>query len=308
MAFWSATKRTILGIPGGRPGSSHYEMGVVGLEIENLKKADSPSSQAAASCRSAITAQSAQCLHFLLMLTCILLRLCSHCALSVLRLAQYKRSGFCFWRALAGVWPNHAGTYFGKAGEFGHRTADCRRGHRILQFNQQPGRRSTSDASGYYYLPLLSPGLYRVRVTAPAYQSQEVQELELTVAARDRARFPSAAAQRCLGSGRIQQRIPARIENHRHVFRTRRGLQQIRIVRSAEGAARGAGVDRFGGDRFGRNQQSSAAGPRCLHDAGDAAGRDFRFRDRPRTWALGERAAAFGFEFSAGWRWRTTII
>jgi hypothetical protein len=41
-----------------------------------------------------------------------------------------------------------------------------------------------SDSSGYYYLPLLSPGFYRLRVTEPAYQSQEVQELELTVAAR----------------------------------------------------------------------------------------------------------------------------
>jgi Carboxypeptidase regulatory-like domain/TonB-dependent Receptor Plug Domain len=41
-----------------------------------------------------------------------------------------------------------------------------------------------SDASGYYYLPLLSPGTYQIRVTSPAYQSQEVQELELTVAAR----------------------------------------------------------------------------------------------------------------------------
>ena len=28
---------------------------------------------------------------------------------------------------------------------------------------------SMSDSSGYYYLPLLSPGFYRVRVTAPAY-------------------------------------------------------------------------------------------------------------------------------------------
>ncbi|MGD0134739.1 MAG: carboxypeptidase-like regulatory domain-containing protein [Bryobacteraceae bacterium] len=43
---------------------------------------------------------------------------------------------------------------------------------------------SVSDASGYYYLPLLSPGIYQIRVTAAAYQSQEVQELELTVAAR----------------------------------------------------------------------------------------------------------------------------
>jgi hypothetical protein len=43
---------------------------------------------------------------------------------------------------------------------------------------------ASSDASGYYYLPLLSPGTYQIRVSAPAYQSQEVQELELTVAAR----------------------------------------------------------------------------------------------------------------------------
>ncbi len=43
---------------------------------------------------------------------------------------------------------------------------------------------ASSDASGYYYLPLLSPGIYQIRVMAPAYQSQEVQELELTVAAR----------------------------------------------------------------------------------------------------------------------------
>src|SRR6266699_6719868 len=35
---------------------------------------------------------------------------------------------------------------------------------------------AASDASGYYYLPLLSPGFYRLRVTEPTYQSQEVQE------------------------------------------------------------------------------------------------------------------------------------
>ncbi len=43
---------------------------------------------------------------------------------------------------------------------------------------------ASSDDSGYYYLPLLSPGIYSIRVMAPAYQSQEVQQLELTVAAR----------------------------------------------------------------------------------------------------------------------------
>lgn len=41
-----------------------------------------------------------------------------------------------------------------------------------------------SDFSGFYSLPLLSPGLYRIRVTAPGYQSQEVHELELRVAGR----------------------------------------------------------------------------------------------------------------------------
>jgi hypothetical protein len=49
---------------------------------------------------------------------------------------------------------------------------------------------AASDASGYYYLPLLSPGFYRIRVSAPAYQSQEVQEIELTVAARIELDFP----------------------------------------------------------------------------------------------------------------------
>ena len=43
---------------------------------------------------------------------------------------------------------------------------------------------AVSDSSGYYLLPLLSPGVYQVRVTAAGYQAQEVQELELTVAAR----------------------------------------------------------------------------------------------------------------------------
>jgi Carboxypeptidase regulatory-like domain/TonB-dependent Receptor Plug Domain len=43
---------------------------------------------------------------------------------------------------------------------------------------------ASSDGSGYYSLPLLSPGIYQLRVAAPSYQSQEVQELELTVAAR----------------------------------------------------------------------------------------------------------------------------
>src|SRR5262249_37395185 len=43
---------------------------------------------------------------------------------------------------------------------------------------------ATSDASGNFFLPTLSPGFYRIRATAPGYQAREVQELELPVAAR----------------------------------------------------------------------------------------------------------------------------
>ncbi len=41
-----------------------------------------------------------------------------------------------------------------------------------------------SDAAGYYFLPLLSPGIYTVRATADGYQTQEFQQLELRVAGR----------------------------------------------------------------------------------------------------------------------------
>ena len=43
---------------------------------------------------------------------------------------------------------------------------------------------ANTDADGYYALPLLSPGTYRVRATAMGFQAQDVQELELAVASR----------------------------------------------------------------------------------------------------------------------------
>src|SRR5207247_10972583 len=43
---------------------------------------------------------------------------------------------------------------------------------------------ASSDASGNFFLPMLSPGFYRIRATAVGYQAREVQELELPVAAR----------------------------------------------------------------------------------------------------------------------------
>src|SRR5258708_17188049 len=41
-----------------------------------------------------------------------------------------------------------------------------------------------SDSSGYFILPLLSPGQYKLRAGAAKYQPQEVYELELAVASR----------------------------------------------------------------------------------------------------------------------------
>jgi Carboxypeptidase regulatory-like domain/TonB-dependent Receptor Plug Domain len=43
---------------------------------------------------------------------------------------------------------------------------------------------AATDVSGYYFVSQLSPGTYRVRVTAEGFQPQETQELELPVAAR----------------------------------------------------------------------------------------------------------------------------
>lgn len=46
-----------------------------------------------------------------------------------------------------------------------------------------------ADVEGYYSLPLLPPGLYRVRVDAPSFQGQEAQELTLLVAGRLQVNF-----------------------------------------------------------------------------------------------------------------------
>jgi len=46
-----------------------------------------------------------------------------------------------------------------------------------------------TDDHGDYYLPQLSPGLYRIRVAADKYQAQEIHELELRVAGRIELNF-----------------------------------------------------------------------------------------------------------------------
>src|SRR4030081_2545010 len=57
-------------------------------------------------------------------------------------------------------------------------------GAQVSYFNAATGANgvATSDRSGNYFLPLLSPGIYRIRATATGFQSREVQGLELPVA------------------------------------------------------------------------------------------------------------------------------
>jgi len=52
-----------------------------------------------------------------------------------------------------------------------------------------PAMLARSGADGYFVLPLLSPGLYRLRTEAPGYQAQELYHVELPVAGRLEYRF-----------------------------------------------------------------------------------------------------------------------
>jgi hypothetical protein len=51
------------------------------------------------------------------------------------------------------------------------------------------GTPAQSGTGGYFVLPLLSPGLYRLRIEAPGYQAQEVHQVDLPVAGRLEYRF-----------------------------------------------------------------------------------------------------------------------
>jgi hypothetical protein len=48
----------------------------------------------------------------------------------------------------------------------------------------ETGGSSSTDPQGFFTLPLLSPGLYNLRVTSPQYQPQELQSVDLPVAGR----------------------------------------------------------------------------------------------------------------------------
>src|SRR5579862_1690478 len=57
------------------------------------------------------------------------------------------------------------------------------------QIDSGAGLLAQSGNGGYFVLPLLSPGLYRIRVEAAGYQAQEVHQVDLPVAGRLEYRF-----------------------------------------------------------------------------------------------------------------------
>src|SRR5690349_17305067 len=71
------------------------------------------------------------------------------------------------------------------------RILDTRTGHPIEHIQVMVRAAATNqehatqtDSSGYYAVAFLTPGLYRVRVTAKDYQAQEVHGVDLPVAGR----------------------------------------------------------------------------------------------------------------------------
>ncbi len=59
-------------------------------------------------------------------------------------------------------------------------------GARVLVVNQEMGTRValTTNAEGMYLAPLLSPGLYRVEVTAPGFKKAMLSDIQVRVADR----------------------------------------------------------------------------------------------------------------------------
>src|SRR5271154_5915330 len=142
------------------------------LRLRSLKNRNVLSSRALATLPTAISAQIAKCRHRLVMLTLHLTTVTTPvmilAVLGAAALAGQTTQGVISGRLLNSI----TGRPIAAASvEYSS------------EVNTSSGR-GASDASGYYTLPLLSPGVYRVRVTAAQFQSQEVQELELRVAAR----------------------------------------------------------------------------------------------------------------------------
>ena len=66
-------------------------------------------------------------------------------------------------------------------------------------------RSATPDRSGYYRFTFLSPGIYRIRVTAPKYQSQTIYNIAIEVAGRLDLDFSLRSLQYVFDSGNYRQ-------------------------------------------------------------------------------------------------------
>ena len=194
------------------------------------------------------------------MVTCILLRQCGHRALEwCVILRDFARSSCCSSAPPPATPQTTQGLISGQL-------ADSVTGRPIAAANvfyssttSNLAGAAASDASGYYYLPLLSPGIYRDPSNCACLSIAGSTGAGSDRGGAHRARFPSASAQRRLGIRPIQERFSPRTKDHRHVLWSRCRPQQVGIVRSAEGPQRTAGIHCIGSDRLRRNRQSSAA-------------------------------------------------
>ena len=147
------------------------------------------------------------------------------------------------------VFSNHAGTHLRSSCRLADRPSGRRRHHHLSQrghggrrlFPQRRKRVLLSSAALARLLwrarrggSIPGPGSAR---TGTAGRGAPGPEL------------PDASPFRRLGSGAIPQRLPARLENHRHLLRPRRRHQPLGIVRSPERPPRRARVHGFAGDR-----------------------------------------------------------
>ncbi len=205
--------------------------------------------------------------------------------------------------------PDHARPDFRQAGGFGHRPPDRRtRPSRTRALRSNLAGAATSDSAGYYYLPLLSPGFYQIRVTAPAYQSQEVQEIELTVAARVELDFRMRPLSDVWESGEYRSVFlpgsktivtffgpdvdPSKTGSF-EAQKGRRGALESTVSEVIDS---------------GEINNLPLAGRDVYTMLVTAAGRHFRRRNRPRPGPGDQRPAAVGFELSCWTASRTTTI
>ena len=156
------------------------------------------------------------------MLTCILLRLCGKCALEVSsRSGYYKRSFFCFLRLCAALAQTTQGLISGRL--LNSVTGRPIAGATVLYSSSLSNLAgaSMSDPSGYYYLPLLSPGFYQIRVNAPHTSRRKCRNIELTVAARLELDFRLRPLSDVWEAGQYNSVFLPGIEDHRDFLSAR---------------------------------------------------------------------------------------